>query len=73
MVLLILISLAQLAVSLLMLGVLAQLALDRTAERQLAERTIRGVQQQTIQALFAAEAIAGTDTFDGSAHQRRRS
>jgi hypothetical protein len=58
MVLLILIALGQLVVSLLILSLLIQLVEGRAVEQQLAERTIRGLQRQTIEALFAAEAAA---------------
>ena len=70
MVVLILIALAQLAVSVLILGVLLDVAADQATGRRTAERAVRDMQQQTIQAMFAA-VDAGSDVLDVERRGRR--
>ena len=65
MTLLVLISFAQLLVSLVILAVLVEAAGQRESERLAAERTIRGLQQQAIRGLFTAAADARADVIEG--------
>jgi hypothetical protein len=64
MALLVLIALAQLVVSVLVLGLLSELADNQASPQVVAEQTIARLQQQTIQSMFAAEAAAGSRGAD---------
>jgi hypothetical protein len=63
MVLLALIGLAQLVVLVLLLLLVAQQAVQRESDRLMAGRAVRGLQQQTIRALFRTAQATDVDPY----------